>query len=248
MKPLMKKQQSTLGFTLIELLLAISLLAILVSFYGGMITHSVRLKEKILSEVRHFETMQGLLQRLEFDIAGAYLEPITDKHEVTHTGFFLENNTESGAEVDILAFTTHANTVIFLEGQDHNEFAHSEIGYEFVLDDESELFKMYRREDATMDLEVKEGGVRYLLAEGLRGFNVQVYNSKDKSWAESWNSNDAGNLLPDAVEVTIWYGGTEEQDSWKPLSKLIRLEHVGGGDFRRGKRGASAVTLPTGQE
>ena len=232
------------GFSLIEVLLAIALLGILVSFYAGSIVQSMRMRERIAGTVRQFETMQGLMTRLENDVRGMYLEVrrsaavdaagnASSSEDVPHTALVLEDNSASGASLDSLNFTSSANAVFFLEGGDHNEFAHVEIGYEFVEDDQADdgSYRMLRRSDVTMDDDPMAGGAIYDVARGIRGFDVRVYDPVEKSWQDSWDSRDNGNTMPAAIQLFVWYGGDRDsQDSWKMLAKTLSLDVHSGGE------------------
>lgn len=233
------------GFSLIEVLLAIALLGILVSFYAGSIVQSLRMRERIAGTVRQFETMQGLMTRLENDARGMYLEvrrPAAvdtatgaSDPDVSHTAVVLEDNTSGSASLDNFSFTSASNAVYFLEGGDHNEFGHVEIGYEFIEDEEADdgSYRMLRRSDVTLDDEPLAGGAMYDVARGIRGFDVRLYNAEEKSWQDSWDTRDNGNKLPGAVQLFVWYGGDQDdRDSWKMLAKTVLLSVQSGGEAK----------------
>lgn len=214
------------GFTLIEVVAALTLLAILISMVYGSVSHATRVRIKMTSAVRNFEEIQGLFDRMRQDLQGAYSE-VRQKKEGSgypHTVFLIESQEMDGMSADLLSFSTLSNQVFYLEGEDHNGFAHSEISYDYEQADDEDGLKIYRRQDATMDQEPLEGGRRFLLARQIRGASFRAFDASDKTWVESWDSRDKEGRLPLAVEVTLWYGGIkDEADSWMPIATVIPM-------------------------
>lgn len=223
------------GFTLIEVLLAASLMSILVVLYGGSITQSIRVRDKVRDAVRSFESLQGLVVRLEADLRGMYIESISNDHSVTATRFQLINEFDGDSPIDTLQFTTFVNLSnqgLFQNVGDGNSFMHAELAYEFEFDKETETYTLFRREDLGMDLEPEDGGLSFVLVRNLRGLDVLAYDSQTKSWEENWDSRDKNNRLPTALQLVVWYGGDENKDSWRPLVKTLFIESTTGGDLR----------------
>lgn len=208
-----------------------ALLAILMGMVYGTVAHAVRVRTRLETAVRKFETVQGLLERMRSDLEGTYAELQASSRKKggdraqPHWILYLNDQEGNGAPADELVFSSLANKEYFIEGEDHNIFSHEEIGYNLQAppeDDNSDGYDMMRRSDVTMDRDPLEGGNVYRLASGLRGFNVRLYSEKEKGWEDSWDSRDKPGEFPVAAEITLWYGGVEDdQDSWIPVALLV---------------------------
>ncbi len=64
---------------------------------------------------------------------------------------------------------------------------------------------LVRRENRWLGKSLVEGGSSAVLAEGVLGFNLEYWNSKNKEWEKEWDSTGRLHLnsMPDAVRVTL---------------------------------------------
>jgi prepilin-type N-terminal cleavage/methylation domain-containing protein len=222
------------GFTLIEVMLSAVLLGILVAFYSGIIVQSLEVRDKITGAVEHYEMYQGYLERIEKDLRAAYIDQKTNTQLGARTIVYLENNSESGQDLDRLVLTSMSNFLFDL-GEDRAAFDHVEIEYQFddepYQDESAPAWDLYRRSDSSIDLEPLEGGYSFLFVKKIRGFNVRLFSRTTKNWEESWDTRENNNELPAAAEIVLWVGQGADPDGWRPLVKTIFLENSVGGVY-----------------
>lgn len=196
------------GFTLFEVLIGVFLLIMITAMLGQSMWFTTRGKRGIeeREEVTHIARVT--LARLRRDIEAAFivapkLNSVGRESSPYVSGFI--------GHSDELNFTSFCG--VQLPGRDNGpDFR--EVGYrlESIPDDlraenhyPSDAKQLVRREDASPDDRITEGGETQVLAPALLGFALEYWDRKDGAWSKEWDSTESGRQyqLPAAVRITV---------------------------------------------
>jgi len=193
------------GFTLLEVIIASAILSMI------FIT--------TLSLNKIFQDGQDRVEKLEqvYQMARISIEKLTDD---INMAFIVSNNallgkTKDGSQIETAFIGDDKGTYDTL---DFNTFSHwrmfrgikesdqAEVGYYVERDPEdSENYRLLRRENPILDNDVTKDGDVLPLAEHVKSFELSYYDNKSQEWTRNWNSKevDQKNTLPKAVKIEL---------------------------------------------
>jgi len=186
------------GFTLIEMMVALALLGMMMALVTGSYYASARAKRRIESRLDLVAMGRMALNTMIKEINGAYInetDPSSTPFQGEHEGSF-------ESPQDSIHFTTTTFDPRPL-GAGGNV---ADVSY--WLEENAEIedsFFLNRRADPFPDLDPKEGGITYDIAEQVRGLRIR-YQDENGSWGSRWDSSPDGEL-PRLVEITILLRG-----------------------------------------
>jgi hypothetical protein len=143
------------------------------------------------------------LQRIAADLRSA--SPLSSDRQ-----FVGQTRLLNGVEADLVDFATHHYTP-----QNPREGDFCEASYFLDQNPETGVYSLWRRRDASPDLDAMDGGLRELIVEGLRGLRFEYYDGL--YWHDDWGDPEgklAGRAaeelplnatgMPEAVRISIW--------------------------------------------
>jgi prepilin-type N-terminal cleavage/methylation domain-containing protein len=213
------RKVSGAGFTLIEVMVAITILAIIMSFIYTTFTATLEAKSYAENRAELYQTGWQILNRITRELEAAYLVKKVENEEEPFweppTDFVGKEGWHEGRRMDTLTFTTLAHRDLSSlwrsfaaqkeEEPDSNESEHAAISYFCQVEDAaSDNVILYHRENpAMMNDPLAEGGGIFEMAEGVREFRLRYYDEVDKEWKDSWEWEVGDLTLPVVVEVTL---------------------------------------------
>ena len=207
------------GFTLLEVLIAIAIFAMI----GAMVWYSIAQTFRTIENVRaDSDTMRQARQvtsRVPHEISLAYLPFNLSPTAAVKWEFVAEDE----GDTDRVRFDALAHTKLY---QDANESDQAEIEYYCESDPKrSGTYKLYRREDAVVDDRPEEGGTPFVMAEGVKEFQLEYYDPQRDEWVDAWDTTrtDHSNRLPYAVRMTLTLVDSDELDRTWVAATTIRM-------------------------
>ncbi len=186
------------GFTLLEVMIALAILASmsLVIF----ISSSQILQSKSDTEDRDeaYHSVTQALTRISEDLNMAILIKSKDLLGQAFDGEVYFEGTEE--RMDFISLS-HLRYI-----QDAKEGELAELSYFLeAMPDEPNKKRLMRRETATVDKNLQEGGRAYPMIEGIEGIRFEYFDEKSNEFKKAWNTKsvDFGNKLPQAIKVSI---------------------------------------------
>ncbi|UCD84274.1 MAG: prepilin-type N-terminal cleavage/methylation domain-containing protein [Deltaproteobacteria bacterium] len=213
------KQQCLGGFTLIEIMVAITILAIIMSFIYTTFTATLEAKRYAEDRGELYQTGWQVLNRITRELEGAYLvkieEPEGDVFWEPPADFIGKDDWHEGNRMDTITFTTMAHRDLSPlwrsfaatqeEEPDSNESEHAIISYFCRVGDYDDgNVILYHQENAAMlNDPLTEGGGVFEMAERVQEFRLRYYDEEDKEWKDRWDWEVGDLTLPLVVEVTL---------------------------------------------
>lgn len=194
------------GMTLIEVMLAVAILAVIVVLTWGSISTSFELRRASLEKFERYRTIQQSLDRMSREISMAFVtnigqEATNDRGEITYRTAFIGTDDE-------LTFTSlsHVRT-----RTDEVASEQCEVSYRLERQrgaDGEYHRNLVRREDAPIDDDPEEGGIKYTLLEDVEQITFEYWDSTreiaGEAWVRQWDAiNDHEGMLPSRVRITI---------------------------------------------
>lgn len=196
------------GFTLLELMIAIFILLVISMLIFQISSQSVRARNRQDQYNKIYQSARVAMRKMTDDFSMAYLagpsftSTAADGSTVMETAFIGEDNSDA----DSVFFNTFSHRRMI---QDSRESDQAEVAYYTEADEENkEILRLMRRESSVVDSDVKTQTEKgFVLAEGLKGFNVEYYQQQANEWMPSWSSKDprSPGKLPRAVRITLTY-------------------------------------------
>ena len=206
------------GFTLIEVTIAITILAIIMSFIYTTFIATLEAKRYVEDRAELYQTGWQILSRISRELEAAYLVKVesNDVFWEPPTDFVGKDGWHQGRRMDTLTFTTLAHRDLSSlwrsfaakkedEESDSNESEHAAISYFWQVEDyASDNVILYHRENAAMMNDpAAEGGGLFEMAERVKEFRLRYYDEEDKEWKDKWEWEVGDLTLPVVVEVTL---------------------------------------------
>ena len=191
------------AFTLIELMISAAIMSLVLGAAYACLQAGVTGRRTTEWRSSAVQKARVCLQQIAADLRSAC--PLAPERE-----FIGQDHTLRGAEADLLDFATHHYTP-----RQPREGDICEISYFLEEDPKQDGFRLWRRRDASPDLEPMGGGLRELLADGLQGLRFEYYDGWD--WYDEWGDPEGrqrgtsltqlplnASGLPEAVRISIW--------------------------------------------
>lgn len=192
--------------TLIEIMLALAILATIMALTWGSVSSSFRFRTATLDKFDRYRAVQTSLDRMSREISMAFVTNIgqittNERNEVTyHTAFIGDD--------DELTFTSLAHVRTRADSPTSEQ---CEITYRLErqrgLDGRMHQ-NLVRREQAPIDDDPEEGGVKYTMIEDVRDIRFEYWDRDmeiaGEAWLRDWDAiQDHGGKLPLRVRITI---------------------------------------------
>lgn len=205
------------GFTLIEVMVAITILAIIMSFIYTTFTATLEAKRYAEGRAELYQTGWQILSRISRELESAYLVKVesNDVFWEPPADFVGKDSWHQGRRMDTLTFTTLAHRDFSSlwrsfaakkeEEPDSNESEHAAISYFCQVEDyaSDNVILLHRENSAMMNDPSAEGGGVFEMAERVREFRLRYYDEEDKEWKDRWEWEVGDLTLPVVVEVTL---------------------------------------------
>jgi len=177
------------AFTLAEVLLAVVILALICSIAYAITAQTVDAKMRSEKQARLLQIGLALTQRIRADLESVYIFGIDDPFRGTCTD-----------ELPRLDFVAAVRSY-----PDESELRHPlcEVGYELVENEDDSRYKLLlRRENPGVAGSPLAGGVKRVLYDFVRSFEIAYWDRDEQQWYDSWSFKEKKGL-PGAVRVTI---------------------------------------------
>lgn len=185
------------GFTLVEVLVAIAILAVAMAIIAGSFAGTLRVQEAADRRTEITHTARTALDRISQDLASAVVPESRGGPGSVPVRFSVEDGELDGVARDRLTFATYGRPLGTTEAASDLAL----VEYELVVSDDRRSSRLVRRQSDRFPLDpaTLAEAPADVLAEGVVGFDVQVYDDKQER-KTSWRDQAK---LPLAVEVTL---------------------------------------------
>lgn len=195
------------GFTLIEMMIAVAILAMITVMSWASVTQILRAEADSNGRDERVHAARVMFNKLFQDATQAFLVGATHKgiKGSVKPGFI---GTASSIDFATLACRRFMPNQV---GADQ-----CEVGYRLEADEEdTNLYRLMRREAAVIDDKPEEGGKAYVVLSGIKNLEFEYYNAKSKEWKREWNSTEVAQFdrLPSAIRFTLTMTITERDDT-----------------------------------
>ena len=218
------------GLTLVEMLIAITILAAILSLLYTSFFQIADGTAKLNERNSEQQELRLLMKLIGDDLQAIhYLNGFGDLGQ-GKTG--IEADTSNIDGVEYSHFDTHvAQPAKFFRGiaPEADPGLH-EVGYRVEPDDENEAnLLLLRREDFYLDDDIEEGGISFVMAEGVQKFLLELLpgtrgaTGQDPPWETRWNSSGLpkNERMPLAFRVTL----ARKISSGEVLEEVLEINH-----------------------
>ena len=182
------------GFTLLEILLALSVLSIILLLLLSAFTGAARVRETLSSRSRDFRQIRLVLDRAGTDLMGAFATTAREESALS-----LREDELSGMPAATLSFTAFQ----LPDGDSgHPPAEIVKIRYFPRIGADGVSLELHREQSDLPFVGNKIPLRETVVAEGLRGFRVEMYNGT--SWVREWpGGGGSKSALPKKAAVTL---------------------------------------------
>ncbi len=194
------------GFTLVEIMLALAILATIISLTWGTVASSFKFRTATLDKFDRYRNVQQTMDRMTREISMAFVTNIgqvatSENGQITYQTAFIGSDDE-------LSFTSlsHVRTRVDEPASEQCEITYrveSQRGEDGDMHD-----NIIRREDAPIDDDPEEGGIKYTMLRDVQRLRFEYWDSTreiaDEAWVDQWDAiNDHDGQLPSRVRITM---------------------------------------------
>jgi prepilin-type N-terminal cleavage/methylation domain-containing protein len=182
------------GFTLLEILLALSVLSILLLLLLSAFTGAARVRETLSSRSREFRQIRLVLDRIGTDLMAAFAASAREESALT-----LREDQLSGMPAATLTFTAFQ----LPDGDSGRPPAEIvKIRYFPRIGSDGLTLELHREQSDLPFIENKIPLRESSVAEGLRGFRIELYSGT--TWVKEWPPGGGSKTtLPKKAAVTL---------------------------------------------
>jgi len=187
------------GFTLLEILLALSMLSVILLLLLSAFTGAARVRETLSSRSHEFRQIRLVLDRVGTDLMGAFAATVREESALT-----VSEDQLSGMPAATLVFTAF-------------QLPDGDIGRPPAEIVKIRYFPRIGADGVTLELHREQSDLPFVgnkiplretqVAEGLRGFRVELYNGT--AWVKEWPAGGGKTALPKRAAVTLVGKGGE---------------------------------------
>ncbi len=188
---ILKNKNASAGFTLLEVMLSIALLSTIVMLTINILSNELRLQQKITDRY----PFDKIMNRITTDLEGAYLLPAIPQDQK-----FNFVHSENGQNSQLIFSVINNKSLIY------NSHSNNLAQIAYLVEEKENKKQLIRIVDAKMDsnknLPTPGVGVRTVLAEDIKKFELKFW--KKKEFQDKWDStqNESGKL-PKMVKVIL---------------------------------------------
>lgn len=199
------------GFTLVEVLLALAILSVVLLLLLSAFTGAARTREALAERSRAFRQIRVAFDRIGTDLQGAFSSSVREPSALT-----LREDTLAGNPAATLVFTAFTLPEI---GTGRPPASVVKIKYFPKIGADGASIELHREQADLPFIENRIPLREATLAEGLKGFRVELYDGSE--WRKEWpGPGKAKTALPKKAAVTITgpFGETYRREIPMPLS------------------------------
>lgn len=185
--------RSRRAFTLVEILLALAILSVILLLLVSAFTGAARTRELLSTRARDFRQIRIAMDRIGTDLQGAFSSDIREGSALT-----LKEDQLSGYPAATLIFTAFQLPAI---GGGRPPASVVKIKYFPKVGEDGASIELHREQADLPFLPNKLHLREALIAEGLRGFRVELYDGT--AWHKQWPAGGKKTALPKKVAVTL---------------------------------------------
>jgi type II secretion system protein J len=189
------------GFTLLEVLVSVAILAIIMAVIYSAYVTNVEAIQIARENGQVHQTARIVLDLMTRDLQSALTE-LQVPSETTRLGLIGKTEDRDGRRMDRIDFTTLTHMALTEQGPSTDL---CEVGYMVVKDEEQEdVLVLMRRDDASPDEDLTEGGAVQELARDILEFKITYEDSQGEE-RDSWGTEETGDSsgLPVLVRVRL---------------------------------------------
>jgi prepilin-type N-terminal cleavage/methylation domain-containing protein len=182
------------GFTLLEILLALSVLSVLLLLLLSAFTGAARVRETLSSRSRGFRQIRIVLDRVGTELMGAFSTSAREESVLSR-----REDSLSGMPAATLSFTAFQLS----DGdRGHPPAEIVKIRYFPRIGADGVTLELHREQSDLPFIENKVPSRESAVAEGLRGFRVELYDGT--AWVKEWPAGGKSKTaLPKKIAVTL---------------------------------------------
>jgi prepilin-type N-terminal cleavage/methylation domain-containing protein len=182
------------GFTLLEILLALSVLSVILLLLLAAFTGAARVRETLSSRSRGFRQVRLVLDRVGTDLMGAFATSAREESALS-----LREDQLSGMPAATLTFTAFQ----LPDGDGgHPPAEIVKIRYFPRIGADGVTLDLHREQSDLPFVENKIASRESTVAEGLRGFRIELYDGT--AWVKEWPTGKTSKTaLPKKAAVTL---------------------------------------------
>ena len=198
-------KKNNAGFTMIEVMIAVALLATIVSLTWGTLSTSFKIRKTTLDRFDRYRAVQQALDRMTREISMAFTSnigqrPMNDQNETTYKTIF------EGTD-DELSFTSFSH-MRMLESDPAGDQTELTYRLERMRAEDGDMHQnLIRRQDAPIDGEPDEGGIKYTMLEDCENVRFEYWDPTNEigndAWVRQWDVADHEGVLPSRVRITV---------------------------------------------
>ncbi|MGB9735455.1 MAG: PulJ/GspJ family protein [bacterium] len=199
----MLKKHTLKGFTLLETLIAISILAVILTFVYLSFFTAFRAKSYVEQRNEVYQVGNQIMFHLKRELSSAFLDITPGGVVAPYTYFVGIKNEWNGNPMDKLFFTTLAHVDIPV-GEGINGSDYSAIGYDPVVNQDNSTVSLVRRETPFFTSDPLLQGTGYVLTRSIVSLAIYYFDPNTKQWFDEWDTRLQGyNYLPYAVLIQL---------------------------------------------
>jgi general secretion pathway protein J len=187
-------EKCELGFTLLEILLALSVLSVIFLLLLSAFTGAARVRETLSSRAREFRQIRLVLDRIGTDLMDAFASSPREESALS-----AREDQLSGMPAATLTFTAFQ----LPDGDSgHPPAEIAKIRYFPRIGADGVSLELHREQSDLPFIENRIPLRESLVADGLRGFRVELYDGT--TWVKEWPAGGGSKTgLPKKVAVTL---------------------------------------------
>ena len=189
----MRPRRRSGGFTLVEVLLALSVLSVILLLLLSAFTGAGRAREILSSRSKEFRQIRLVMDRVGTELQGAFASPYREE-----SAFACREDQFSGKPAATLVFTAF-RLPEFDGGRPPSAIV--KIRYFPRLSADGSSLEIHREQSDLPFLENRITPKESLVAEGLTGFRVELYDGS--AWLKEWPGGRPKSELPRKVAFVL---------------------------------------------
>lgn len=211
------------GFTLIEVMIAVAILAVISLLVWQTTSSNLKAKDRYESRSEFFHMIATSLNTMAEELSSTYIFSSGDQLGMGISGDLTTRSLFKGEENQV-TFTSFAHLRLMKNSKESDQ---AEMAYYLKSNTEERgLHDLMKREESPPNHEPEEGGVTYLVLEGLKRLEFRYYDGEKFEWREDWDSSqfDHKDKIPRAVQITMAMVDPEDDEKELVLSTMALLD------------------------
>jgi len=211
------------GFTLIEVMIAAAILALMGATVFGSFRQSWTQKEQVEAADDRYAQARTALDRMAADLSLAYLSEHYDRKRYTMRPTLFKARDESGG--DELTFTALAHER-FTVDQKAGDSVVIKYLVDRVPDAEPPMKALFRRSRAVLDEESERRGIRQILCEHVKDFQLFYWDAQKQEWVDEWDASrpEHNGVLPERVKIELTIEETDGREKKFTTQSRIMIQ------------------------